>query len=107
MLGQVTIPMMLFSLGVRLSQDRIEHLSFAFKINLQYLCAGALAVVIIIWLLPLTPDWQRLLILAAFLPPAVLNFMLCEHYKKGCFKTAPFLYCVSDLDQRAHWRLWC
>lgn len=81
MLGQVTIPMMLFSLGVRLSQDRIEHIAVALKVNLLYLLTGAIAVVIIIWLLPLTPDWQRLLILAAFLPPAVLNFMLCEHYQ--------------------------
>ncbi len=81
LLGQITIPMMLFSLGIRLSQDSIKHISFAFKINLLYLLAGGLAVLIIIWLLPLTSEWQRLLVLTAFLPPAVLNFMLCEHYQ--------------------------
>lgn len=81
MLGQITIPMMLFSLGVRIAQDKITQVGFALRINLLYLATGALCAPLIIWLLPLTAEWSRLILLSALLPPAVLNFLLCEHYK--------------------------
>ncbi len=81
LLGQIAVPLMLFGLGVRLSQDRIEQLGLALRINGAYLLAGALALGIVLWLLPLTPEWTRLIALSAMLPPAVLNYLLCEHYK--------------------------
>lgn len=81
MLGQITIPMMLFSLGVRIAQDKITQVAFALRINLLFLAAGAICGPLIIWLLPLTAEWSRLVLLSAMLPPAVLNFLLCEHYK--------------------------
>src|SRR5690606_12546907 len=73
--------LMLFSLGVRLSQDRIDHLGLALRINGMFLLAGAVSLGIVLWLLPLTPEWARLVALSAMLPPAVLNYLLCEHYK--------------------------
>lgn len=81
MLGQITIPLMLFSLGVRIAQDKIDQVGFALRINIIYLLVGAICAPLIIWLLPLTPEWSRLILLSAMLPPAVLNFLLCEHYK--------------------------
>jgi len=81
LLGQIAVPLMLFGLGVRLSQDHIEQLGLALRINGAYLLAGALALGIVLWLLPLTPEWTRLIALSAMLPPAVLNYLLCEHYK--------------------------
>lgn len=81
LLGQIAIPLMLFSLGVRLSQDKIENVGLAFRINCLYLLAGLITVVIVVWALPLTQDWTRLLVLSAMLPPAVINFLLCEQYR--------------------------
>jgi|SRR5690625_202717 len=81
MLGQITIPLMLFSLGVRLAHDKIEQVGMALRVNLLYLLVGALSLPIILWLLPLSADAQRLIVLSAMLPPAVLNFLLSEHYK--------------------------
>lgn len=81
MLGQITIPLMLFSLGVRLSHDRIAHVGLALRINAVYLLTGAVCLPFIIWILPLTPEWTRLIVLSGLLPPAVLNYLLCEHYK--------------------------
>ncbi|NYT68603.1 AEC family transporter [Pusillimonas noertemannii] len=81
MLGQIAIPLMLFSLGVRLSQDRIENMGLALRINLLYLLAGLLTLPIVLWLLPLTPEWSRLVVLSVLLPPAVLNYLLCEQYR--------------------------
>src|SRR5699024_6769245 len=40
LVGQIAIPLMLFGLGVRLSQDRIEHMPQALLINGLYLLAG-------------------------------------------------------------------
>ena len=79
--GQIAIPLMLFALGVRLSQDRIEQLGLALRINVLYLLAGLLTLPFVLWLLPLTPEWSRLIILSAMLPPAVLNYLLSEQYK--------------------------
>lgn len=80
MLGQITIPLMLFSLGVRLSEGRITQIATALRINLIYLAAGAVCLPLIIWLLPLTPEWTRLVIMCGLLPPAVLNYLLSEQY---------------------------
>lgn len=81
MLGQITIPLMLFALGVRLSQGRITQVALALRINLIYLFVGVVSLPFIVWILPLTPEWTRLIVLSALLPPAVLNYLLCEQYK--------------------------
>jgi predicted permease len=81
--GQLTVPLMLFGLGVRVSQGRIEQIGLALRINALYLLAGALTIPIVLWLLPLTPEWSRLVALSAMLPPAVLNYLLCEQYRQS------------------------
>ncbi len=78
--GQVAIPLMLFSLGVRMSRDRIARIGLALRINLLYLLVAAVSLAPVLWLLPLTPEWARLIVLSAMLPPAVLNYLLCEQY---------------------------
>ncbi|HEX7387634.1 MAG TPA: AEC family transporter [Castellaniella sp.] len=79
--GQIAIPLMLFGLGVRLSQDRIDHIRLALKINVLYLLAGLVTLLIVWLLLPLTPAWLRLVALSVMLPPAVLNYLLSEQYR--------------------------
>lgn len=79
--GQVAIPLMLFSLGVHLSRERIMRIGLALRINLLYLLVGALTVLLVLWLLPLGTEWARLIVLSAMLPPAVLNYLLCEQYQ--------------------------
>lgn len=80
MLGQVVIPLMLFGLGVRLADGRITQVVTALRINLIYLAVGAVCLPLIVWILPLTPEWTRMIILAGLLPPAVLNYLLTEQY---------------------------
>jgi predicted permease len=81
LMGQITIPLMLFALGVRLSQDRIDNIWLALKINGLYLLVGAATLPIVWLLLPLTRDWLRLIALSVMLPPAVLNYLLSEQYR--------------------------
>lgn len=80
LVGQIAIPLMLFGLGVRLSQDRIEQIPKALRTNCLYLLAGLITLPLVLWLLPLTPAQSRLIALSVMLPPAVLNFLLCEQY---------------------------
>ncbi|WP_417614496.1 AEC family transporter [Oceanisphaera sp.] len=82
LLGQIAVPLMLFALGVRLSSGEIGELGLAFKVNVSYLLVGASSLLLVAWWLPLTRDWLQLLALSVMLPPAVLNYLLCEQY--GC-----------------------
>lgn len=81
LLGQIAVPLMLFALGVRLSGGEVGDLGMAFRVNLAYLLAGAASFALVAWLLPLGNDWLRLLALSVMLPPAVLNYLLCEQYR--------------------------
>ncbi|ART79236.1 AEC family transporter [Oceanisphaera avium] len=81
LLGQISVPLMLFALGVRLSQGAIDKLGFALRVNLIYLAVGAVSFMLVAMSLPLSKDWLQLLALSALLPPAVLNYLLCEQYQ--------------------------
>lgn len=80
LLGQIAVPLMLFALGVRLAQGEIGHLGMALRVNLIYLAVGAVSFLLVAWWLPLSQDWLQLLALSVMLPPAVLNYLLCEQY---------------------------
>lgn len=80
LLGQIAVPLMLFSLGVRMSQDRISTFGLAIKINLIYLLTGVITIPLLFIFLPLTPEWKQLLVIVLILPPAVLNYLLAEQY---------------------------
>ena len=81
LLGQMAVPLMLFALGVRLSVGEVGNLGLAFRVNILYLLAGAVSFVLVAWWLPLTTEWLQLLALSVMLPPAVLNYLLCEQYR--------------------------
>ncbi len=49
--------------------------SFSFSLQVFFIFGGGLQ------LLPLQPAWIPLLMLSVALPPAVLNYMLCEQYQ--------------------------
>ncbi|WP_298716616.1 AEC family transporter [uncultured Oceanisphaera sp.] len=81
LLGQMAVPLMLFALGVRLSGGEMGDLGLALRVNLSYLLVGAASLLLVAWWLPLSADWLRLLALSVMLPPAVLNYLLCEQYR--------------------------
>ncbi|MCT7656540.1 AEC family transporter [Oceanimonas sp. NS1] len=81
LLGQMAVPLMLFALGVRLSLGEVGNLGLALRVNLAYLLAGAAAFALVAWTLPLRAEWLQLLALSVMLPPAVLNYLLCEQYR--------------------------
>jgi malate permease and related proteins len=87
--GDAMIPLMLISLGVRLSDD-VPRSSFRVGIvgGLVRPLAGLAVAAALIFVLPLDRQQQGLLLLFGSLPPAVLNFMLAEQFHQEPGKVA-------------------
>ncbi len=82
MLGQVAIPLMLFSLGVRLT--RVTWHDFKPGLVMAAFCpvVGVALALLLCELVPMSLLHQKILILFGVLPPAVVNFMLAEQYDR-------------------------
>ncbi len=82
MLGQIVIPFMLVSLGVRMLSVKRSHLSHGMVGALTCPLSGMIPALFMVSLLPLDAFQVSLLILFATLPPAVLNFLFAEQYQQ-------------------------
>jgi len=80
MAGQVAIPLMLVSLGIRMSGFNRELLSIGLLAGITRPLVGLVSAAVAIWLLPLDSFEQKLLIIFAAMPPAVLNYLFAEQY---------------------------
>jgi predicted permease len=82
MLGQVCIPLMLFTLGIRLTSIEFDD----WKVGLvgAILCpiSGILMALAAQVFLKLPPEQYAVLIVFGALPPAVLNYMVAEQYQQ-------------------------
>ena len=88
MLGQIAIPLMLFSLGVRLT--RIAWADWPMGLIMALFCpiVGVSLAFLIMQFIDLSGLHQSILILFGALPPAVVNFMLAEQYNQEPEKVA-------------------
>jgi predicted permease len=80
LLGQVSIPLMLFSLGVRLTEASLDHWRIGLIGALARPLSGLLVALALLPLLGMEGDLPKQLILFAVLPPAVLNYIVAERY---------------------------
>jgi predicted permease len=81
MLGQVAIPLMLFSLGVRLTRANWRDSHSGLIMAVFCPVVGVALALLLIQVFPMSALHQSILILFGALPPAVVNFMLAEQYK--------------------------
>ena len=82
MLGQVAVPLMLFSLGVRLTSIDLQDWRIGVAGAIICPATGILLVLLLSPFLSLSElQYGQLLIFGA-LPPAVLNFMVAEKYQQ-------------------------
>ncbi|CAG4885235.1 AEC family transporter [Georgfuchsia toluolica] len=88
MLGDISIPLALFGLGVRLTDGAMKH----WRIGLVAAIARPVAGMAITWcagrLLALEARQAQLLLLYGAMPPAVINYILAEHYGRDADKMA-------------------
>ncbi len=80
MVGDISIPLMLFALGVRLAESRIEAVGFGLFGAVLRPLAGMAAAWVMLQLIALPEREQALLLVFGALPPAVLNYMFAERY---------------------------
>lgn len=82
MLGQICVPLMLFSLGVRLAGVDLSEWKLGLFAALLSPLTGIVIALIVLPFLELTRTQQGVLFMFGALPPAVMNFMFAEHYNQ-------------------------
>ena len=88
MLGEISIPLMLFALGVRLTDSRITAIGIGvLGAVARPLIGMALAAMLLLWV-DFTPQERALVLVFGALPPAVLNYMFAERYDQEPEKVA-------------------
>jgi len=88
LLGQASIPLLLFALGARLT--RIDFSEWRIGVLGAILCplTGVVIVLLVRPFLELTPLQTSLLLVFGALPPAVLNYLVAEQYRQEPGKVA-------------------
>ncbi len=88
LLGDISIGLMIFSLGVRLSTAQLG----AWRIGVVGACVTPLTGMLVAWVLglamPLTPTEESMLFVFGALPPAVASFIFAERYQQEPEKVA-------------------
>jgi predicted permease len=88
MLGEVSIPLMMFALGVRLAQMTLAEFHLGLLIAVARPVTGIALAYAVGWSLNLTGIQYAQLIVFGALPPAVLNYMFAERYSQEPEKVA-------------------
>ena len=82
MLGNIAVPLMLFSLGVRLASATLDYWRLGILIGLMTPLLGFIFALAIIVIVPLDKTQAGALLLFGALPPAVMNFLFAERYSQ-------------------------
>ena len=82
MLGQISIPLMLFSLGARLTEIDFKDWKIGVVSALVCPLSGLLIAMLILPLISLPKEQIPVLLLFSILPPAVLNYIVAEQYNQ-------------------------
>lgn len=88
MMGEISVPLMLFSLGVKVAEAPLSHLKLGVSAGLLRPLLGITLMGVLVHLLDLHGSTAGLLILFGALPPAVLNYMMSERYQQEPDKVA-------------------
>jgi predicted permease len=88
LLGDVTIPLMLFALGVRLADARYDSWRVGAIAALARPLIGVVLVAPLLFVLDLPLQQRALLLVFGALPPAVLNYIFAERYRQEPEKVA-------------------
>jgi predicted permease len=83
LIGDITIPVMLITLGVSLSQMRVLNRLRAFSLSIVRTGMGLGAGLLISWLFGFTGTVRGVFILQCSMPVAVFNYLLAEQYDKN------------------------
>lgn len=83
MLGQVSIPLMLFALGVRMTKVDFSHWKIGVLGALLCPLSGFLVALLLLQIFHFDTEHTRYLLLFSVLPPAILNYMVAEKFQQS------------------------
>ncbi len=82
LLGDISIPAMMFALGYKLSELKLTKVWLSFLFGSLRIFLGVLLGIFFVKIFNLHGVTAKVLILQASMPPAVFNFVLAEKYKR-------------------------
>ena len=82
LIGQIAIPLMLVSLGIRLATDTIKHIHIGLSAAIICPLSGLLSLVIVNAFIDLGNFQWQMLVIYSVLPPAALNFLVAEQFNQ-------------------------
>lgn len=82
MLGDISVPLMLFGLGVRLTDSNISSVGLGVFGATARPVVGMLLAFGVLQVIELPPLQQALIVVFGALPPAVLNYIFAERYRQ-------------------------
>lgn len=88
MVGDSAIPLMLLSLGVRMTEVKRQDFSMSLLAAAVCPVVGLIAAAIATMAIPMSKEQVGLVFLFGALPPAVLNFLVADYYKQEPAKVA-------------------
>jgi malate permease and related proteins len=88
MVGDSAIPLMLLSLGVRMTEVKRQDFSMSLLAAAVCPVVGLIAAAIATMVIPMSKEQMGLVFLFGALPPAVLNFLVADYYKQEPAKVA-------------------
>ncbi|CAG2127686.1 AEC family transporter [Cupriavidus plantarum] len=82
LLGDATVPLMLFALGVRMKDVNLRNWGVGMWGAAVCPLAGIAVALLLVAVVPMTDLQRGLLFVFAALPPAVLNFLVADHFRQ-------------------------
>jgi len=82
MLGDATVPLMLFALGVRMKDVSLRNWGMGVMGAVVCPLAGIVVALVLVRLVPMSDLQRGLLFVFAALPPAVLNFLVADRFRQ-------------------------
>ena len=79
--GQISIPLMLFTLGVSIAKLSVGQVGRAVMLSLVKLLASAAVALTVVWLFDLTGVARGAFVLQLIMPVAVTSYLLAERYQ--------------------------
>lgn len=98
LLGGMTIPLMLLTLGVSLASIRVRHLGNGMLLGALRILCGAAVGWLVGWLLGLPPLAQGVLVLQSAMPVAVFNYLFAVRAGRSPEAVASLVLCSTMLS---------
>ncbi|MEK6223488.1 MAG: AEC family transporter, partial [Thermodesulfobacteriales bacterium] len=98
LLGEASIPTMIFALGYKLSEVKLNHVGRSFLFCSMRVLVGVMAGVLVVWLFKLEGIVAQVVILQSAMPPAVFNFVLAEKYNQDSKTVASIILAGTILS---------